>query len=109
MALWLELALLLACVVVGSRIGGIGLGITSGIGLFVFVFVLGLPPGSPPATVLGMILAVISALSLLCGLAHHWSIIGTQRCDMVPERFSEFLFAAENLPNLGIRKGSWSR
>jgi anaerobic C4-dicarboxylate transporter DcuA len=65
MALWLELALLLACVVVGSRIGGIGLGITSGIGLFVFVFVLGLPPGSPPATVLGMILAVISALSLL--------------------------------------------
>jgi len=65
MMLWLELALLLACVVVGSRIGGIGLGITSGIGLFVFVFVLGLPPGSPPATVLGMILAVISALSLL--------------------------------------------
>jgi anaerobic C4-dicarboxylate transporter-like protein len=65
MALWLELALLLACVVIGSRIGGIGLGITSGIGLFVFVFVLGLPPGSPPATVLGMILAVISALSLL--------------------------------------------
>ncbi|HOC41554.1 MAG TPA: anaerobic C4-dicarboxylate transporter family protein [Thermoanaerobaculales bacterium] len=65
MLLWIELALLLACVVVGSRIGGIGLGITSGIGLFVFVFVLGLPPGSPPATVLGMILAVISALSLL--------------------------------------------
>lgn len=65
MLLWVELALLLACVVVGSRIGGIGLGITSGIGLFVFVFVLGLPPGSPPATVLGMILAVIAALSLL--------------------------------------------
>jgi len=37
----------------------------SGIGLLVFVLVLGMPPGSPPAVVLGMILAVITALSMM--------------------------------------------
>jgi anaerobic C4-dicarboxylate transporter DcuA len=41
------------------------LGPMAGLGLLVFVFALGLPPGQPPATVLGMILAVITALSLM--------------------------------------------
>src|SRR5262245_22012471 len=36
-----------------------------GLGLFVFVFLFRLPPGNPPGTVLGMILAVITALSLM--------------------------------------------
>lgn len=63
--LWIELAVLLGCIVVGARLGGIALGAVSGIGLAVFVFVFGLPPGSPPTTVLGMILAVITALSAM--------------------------------------------
>jgi len=63
--LWLELLILLACIVIGARLGGIGLGAMGGIGLAVFVFVFALPPGSPPGTVLGMILAVITALSLM--------------------------------------------
>lgn len=63
--LWLELLILLACIVVGARIGGMALGPVAGVGLAVFVFVLGMPPGSPPATVLGMILAVVTALGLL--------------------------------------------
>lgn len=63
--LWLELAILLTCVVVGARVGGIGLGGVSGIGLLVFVFAFGMPPGSPPNTVLGMIIAVITALSAM--------------------------------------------
>ncbi len=63
--LWIELALLLVCIVIGARLGGIALGTVSGIGLVVFVFIFGLPPGSPPATVLGMILAVITALSMM--------------------------------------------
>jgi anaerobic C4-dicarboxylate transporter DcuA len=63
--LWLEFAILLACILVGARIGGIGLGAVSGLGLVVFVFVLGMPPGSPPSTVLGMIIAVITALSVM--------------------------------------------
>jgi anaerobic C4-dicarboxylate transporter len=65
MRLWAELAVLLASIVVGARLGGIGLGPMGGLGLFVFVFLLGLLPGSPPGTVLGMILAVITALSLM--------------------------------------------
>ena len=68
MGLGLQLLLLLACVVVGARIGGIGLGAMGGLGLCAFVFVFGLPPGNPPGTVLGMILAVITALALMQAL-----------------------------------------
>ena len=65
MGFWLQLAILLAAIVLGARRGGMSLGPMGGVGLFVFVFLLGLPPGGPPGTVLGMILAVITALSLL--------------------------------------------
>ena len=65
MGFWLQLAILLAAIVLGARRGGMALGPMGGIGLFVFVFLFGLPPGGPPGTVLGMILAVITALSLL--------------------------------------------
>ena len=65
MGFWLQLAILLAAIVLGARRGGMALGPVGGIGLFIFVFLFGLPPGSPPGTVLGMILAVITALSLL--------------------------------------------
>jgi len=65
MQLWLELALLLACIVIGARIGGIGLGTISGIGLVIYVFVFRMPPGGPPGTVLGMIIAVITALAAM--------------------------------------------
>ena len=63
--LFVELVILLLCIVVGARFGGIALGTLSGIGLLVFVLVFGMPPGSPPAVVLGMILAVITALSMM--------------------------------------------
>jgi anaerobic C4-dicarboxylate transporter DcuA len=63
--LGIELAILLACIVIGSRMGGIGLGAVAGLGLCVFVFLFGLPPGGPPGTVLGMILAVITAVALM--------------------------------------------
>jgi anaerobic C4-dicarboxylate transporter-like protein len=59
------LAILLTCILVGARVGGIGLGTVSGIGLVVYVFGLGMPPGQPPAVVLGMILAVITALAMM--------------------------------------------
>ena len=57
--------ILLACIVIGARIGGIALGTVGGIGLLVFVFVFGLPPGGPPQSVLGMIIAVITALATM--------------------------------------------
>lgn len=61
--LWVELAVLIACIVVGARLGGIALGGVAGIGLTVFVFAFQMPPGGPPVVVLGMIIAVITALS----------------------------------------------
>ena len=61
----LQLAILLSCIIIGARLGGIALGTVSGIGLAFFMIVLGMPPGNPPAVVLGMILAVITALSMM--------------------------------------------
>src|SRR5947209_19927945 len=63
--IWLELLVVLVCIFVGSRLGGISLGTVAGIGLVVLVFVFGLPPGMPPRTVLGMILAVMTAAATM--------------------------------------------
>jgi anaerobic C4-dicarboxylate transporter DcuA len=63
--LLLQLGILLTCILVGARRGGIALGTVSGIGLVLFVFLFGMPPGQPPAVVLGMILAVITALAMM--------------------------------------------
>ena len=61
--MWIELIILFTCIVIGARLGGIGLGTLGGLGLVIFVFIFGLPPGSPPGIVLGMIIAVITALA----------------------------------------------
>ena len=63
--IWLELVVVLVCIFLGARLGGIALGTVAGIGLVVLVFVFGLPPGMPPRTVLGMILAVITAAATM--------------------------------------------
>ena len=63
--IWIELAILLGCIVIGARLGGLALGPVAGIGLVVFVFVFALPPGSPPSVVLGMIVAVVTALAAM--------------------------------------------
>lgn len=63
--LWIELIIFLSIVIIGSRIGGIAMGTLAGIGLILFIFIFKLPVGSPPIIVLGMILAVITALSTM--------------------------------------------
>ena len=63
--IWIELAILLACILVGARLGGIALGTVAGIGLLIFVFIFALPPGGPPGVVIGMIIAVITALATM--------------------------------------------
>ena len=63
--IWIELAILLACILVGARLGGIALGTVAGLGLVVFVFFFGLHPGGPPGVVIGMIIAVITALATM--------------------------------------------
>lgn len=63
--IWVELAILLACILIGARLGGMALGTVAGLGLAVFVFVFALPPGGPPQAVIGMIVAVITALATM--------------------------------------------
>jgi anaerobic C4-dicarboxylate transporter-like protein len=63
--IWIELIILLVCILIGARIGGIALGTVAGIGLAIFVFILALPPAGPPQGVLGMIIAVITALAAM--------------------------------------------
>lgn len=63
--IWIELLILLACIVIGARYGGLALGTIAGIGLAVFVFVFAMPPGGPPRAVIGMIIAVITALATM--------------------------------------------
>ncbi|WP_298038703.1 anaerobic C4-dicarboxylate transporter [uncultured Desulfuromonas sp.] len=63
--LYLEFFFLLLMLYVGSRFGGIGLGVVSGIGLVVEVFVFQMPPTSPPITVMLIIMAVVTCASIL--------------------------------------------
>ena len=63
--IWIELLILLACIVIGARFGGLALGTIAGIGLAIFVFGFAMPPGGPPRAVIGMIIAVITALATM--------------------------------------------
>lgn len=61
----LQLLFVLVAIIVGARLGGIGLGVMGGVGLAVLTFVFGLQPTSPPIDVMLMIAAVISAASCM--------------------------------------------
>jgi anaerobic C4-dicarboxylate transporter DcuB len=65
MILTLQIVVILACLLLGTHYGGIGLGLISGIGLVILVFVFGLTPGEPPVSVMLTILAVIGCASVL--------------------------------------------
>ncbi|MDE5573217.1 MAG: anaerobic C4-dicarboxylate transporter [Muribaculaceae bacterium] len=57
----IQLLFVLAAIIVGARLGGMGLGVMGGVGIAVLVFVFGLEPTTPPIDVMLMIAAVISA------------------------------------------------
>lgn len=61
----LQLAFVLIAIIIGARLGGIGLGVLGGLGLAVLTFVFGLEPTSPPIDVMLMIVAVIAAASCM--------------------------------------------
>ena len=63
--MWLQLIVVLAAIVIGARLGGIGLGVMGGAGLALLCFVFGLQPTAPPIDVMLMIVAVISAASCM--------------------------------------------
>ena len=61
----IQFLFVLVAIIVGARLGGIGLGVMGGIGLAVLTFVFGLQPTMPPIDVMLMIAAVISAASCM--------------------------------------------
>ena len=60
-----QLLVVLACILIGARIGGVGLGLMGGVGLAILSFVFGLEPTSPPINVMLMIVAVVSAAACM--------------------------------------------
>lgn len=57
----MQFFIVLIAIIVGARLGGVGLGVMGGAGLAVLTFGFGLQPTAPPVDVMLMIAAVISA------------------------------------------------
>ena len=60
-----EAVVVLGCIVMGTRAGGVGVGLWGGLGTAVLVFVFREPPGEPPAAALAIILAVVTAAAMM--------------------------------------------
>ena len=65
MLFFIQFAVILLCILIGARVGGIGLGVFGGIGLAVLAFGFQLQPTSPPIDVMLMIMAVVSAAATM--------------------------------------------
>jgi len=61
----LEFVVVLAAIFLGSRSGGVGLGLWGGAGVLVLSYGFGLPPTTPPIDVMLIILAVIMAAAVM--------------------------------------------
>jgi anaerobic C4-dicarboxylate transporter DcuA len=60
-AVLLEILVVVGAIVMGVRMGGVGLGLWGVVGVGILVFVFGMPPGSPPGSAMLIIIAVITA------------------------------------------------
>lgn len=61
----LQLAIVLALIFIGARVGSIGLGIYGMVGVFILVFGFGMQPGKLPIDVMLIIVSVITAAAAL--------------------------------------------
>ena len=61
----LQFAIVLLCIFVGARVGGIGLGVFGGLGLAILSFGFGLKPAGLPIDVMFMIMAVVAAAAAM--------------------------------------------
>ncbi|WP_386697906.1 anaerobic C4-dicarboxylate transporter [Lonepinella sp. MS14436] len=60
-----QFAIVLLCILVGARVGGIGLGVFGGLGLAILSFGFGLKPAGLPIDVMFMIMAVVAAAAAM--------------------------------------------
>ena len=61
----LEAVVVLGAIVMGTRAGGVGVGLWGGLGTFVLVFIFGEAPGEAPAAAMAIILAVVTAAAMM--------------------------------------------
>ncbi len=61
----LEALVVLGAIVMGTRAGGVGIGLWGGLGVAILVFVFQEAPGEPPISAMLIILAVVTAASMM--------------------------------------------
>lgn len=61
----LQILVVIGAIILGVRMGGIGLGLWGVVGVFILVYIFGLAPGSPPTSAILIILAVITAAAAM--------------------------------------------
>lgn len=64
-AIVLQILVVLGALLLGTRYGGLGLGLISGFSIVILVFLFGLAPGEPPVSVMLTIIAVIGCAATL--------------------------------------------
>ncbi|MFB9055974.1 anaerobic C4-dicarboxylate transporter [Mariniflexile ostreae] len=62
---WIEFAVLLVMILIGSRMKGIGLGVMGIFGLVIFVFAFHMKPSNPPLDVMLIIIAIVTTAATL--------------------------------------------
>jgi len=63
--IWIQFAIMLAAILVGARMKGIGLGVMGMVALVIFIFFFRMRPAEPPIDVMLIILAVVSTAAAL--------------------------------------------
>ncbi len=63
--IWIEFAVLIGMILIGSQMKGIGLGVMGMVGLFIFLFVFKMKPTDPPLDVMLIIMAIVTTAATL--------------------------------------------
>ena len=87
---WAELLVVVGAIIMGVRMGGIGLGIWGVVGVAVLVWVFGLAPGTPPGSAMLIIIAVITAAAAMqqAGGIDYLVLIATKLIRRNPKRIN---------------------
>src|SRR4051812_6273259 len=61
----LEALVVIGCILMGTRVSGVGVGLWGGVGVFILVFIFREAPGEPPAGAVAIILAVVTTAAMM--------------------------------------------
>jgi anaerobic C4-dicarboxylate transporter DcuA len=65
MMIWIQFILLMAMILIGAQMKGIGLGVMGMLGMLVFVFIFRMRPADPPLDVMLIILAIVTTAATM--------------------------------------------